>query len=93
MEYALGLDPHSASRAGIPVVDASGAYLTLTVSKNPNATDVIYSVETTGDLTNANGWSSATTTVLVDNATTLVVRDNTAIGSAPARFIRLRVTR
>lgn len=91
VEYALGLDPKAASTTGLPVAAVSGSYLTMTVNKNPNATDVTYSVEVTGNL-GANSWSTAGTTVLVNNATTLVVRDNTTVGGANSRFMRLRVT-
>ena len=37
-------------------------------------------------------FSPATTTVLLDTATTLKVRDNVLIGTPPARFLRVKVT-
>ncbi len=39
----------------------------------------------------AASFSRATTTVLLDTATTLKVRDNVLIGTPPARFIRGKV--
>jgi len=36
-------------------------------------------------------FSPATTTVLLDNATTLKVRDNVLVGTPPARFLRVKV--
>jgi hypothetical protein len=36
-------------------------------------------------------FSPATTTVLLDTATTLNVRDNFPIGTPPARFMRVKV--
>lgn len=37
-------------------------------------------------------FSAASTTVLINNATTLKVRDNFAISTTPRRFIRAQVT-
>ena len=91
VKYALGMDPKSSSRAGLPVADASGTYLTLTVSKNQNASDVGWIVEVTGDLTNSGSWNSAGTTVVTNTSSSLVVRDNTPVAGAAKRFIRLRV--
>jgi hypothetical protein len=36
-------------------------------------------------------FSPGTTTVLIDNATTLKVRDNVPLGTPPARFMRVKV--
>lgn len=94
VKYALGIDPKASpvTAVGLPVMDATGTYMTLTVSKNPDATDLAYSVEVSGDLTNASSWSSANTTVLTNTSTALVVRDNTPIAGSGHRFIRLRVS-
>ena len=59
LEYALGLEPLLPSSGGLPAGDASGTYLTLSVQKNPAATDVTYSVQVNGDLPNTAGWSGA----------------------------------
>ena len=93
LEYALGLEPLIPSVGGVPVADASGIYLTLSVQKNPAATDVSFSVQVNGDLTNAAGWSASGTTILQDTPTLLEVRDNVPVSGAPQRFIRLQVTR
>jgi hypothetical protein len=37
-------------------------------------------------------FSAATTTVQLNDATTLKVRDNFLIGTPPARFLRVKVT-
>jgi autotransporter-associated beta strand protein len=92
-EYALGLNPRLTGMIGVPSVAVSGSYLTLTATKNPNATDLTYTVEVTGTLTAPTSWNSTETTVLQNTATTLVVRDNLPITAAPRRFIRLRITR
>jgi hypothetical protein len=65
-----------------------GGYLTMTITKHPGVT---YEVQSSGTLL-LNSFSAATTTVLIDNATTLKVRDNTLISTAAARFIRAQVT-
>ncbi len=92
-EYAFGLEPLIHSVNGLPASSAAGNYLTLSVQKNPAATDVTFSVQVNDDLANAAGWNSANTTILQDTATLLEVRDNTPITGTPARFIRLQVTR
>ena len=92
LEYALGLEPLIASVGGAPVGDASGIYLTLSVQKNPAATDVTFSVQVNGDLANAAGWSAAGTTVLQDTPTLLEVRDNVPVDGSPRRFIRLEIS-
>lgn len=93
IEYALGLEPLFASTAGLPIANGTGAYLTLSVPKNPGAIDVSFSVQVNGDLTNAAGWSAAGTTILQNTATRLEVRDNVPISGANHRFMRLQVTR
>ena len=94
-EYALGTNPLASNTSGM-VMDretiGGNTYLRLTVTKNPTATDVTYSVETTGDLTTPGFWSSASTIVEVNSSTTLQVRDSVAIGVATKRFIHLRVS-
>jgi len=95
LEYALGTDPNVANVGGLPAADfetdANGDYLTLTVNKNPSATDVTYIVEVSGDLAT---WSSGPsfTTTLQNTPSLLKVRDNIPIAIAPQRFIRLRIT-
>ena len=37
-------------------------------------------------------FSPASTTVLINDATTLKVRDNILMGTAPGRFLRVKVT-
>jgi len=93
LEYSLATDPNLPTGTTIvrDMVEISGtAYLRLTVLKNPAATDLTYTVETTGDPTDAGSWSAADTVIEENTATTLIVRDTLA-GSR--RFIRLRVTR
>ncbi len=65
----------------------------MTVDKNPAATDVSLAIEVTGDLSIPSAWSTEGTTIEQNTLTTLRARDNTPIGAAANRFIRLKVTR
>jgi hypothetical protein len=62
--------------------------LRITVSKNPLATNLDYSVETCGSL---DDWSAANTVIETNTATQLIVRDSVGISASSRRFIRLRV--
>ena len=97
----LGLQPLSApiqfsSNCGVlkaPVrgIEVIGGrkYLTLTLAKTPGKTVIPRSVEVSSNLV---VWSSGKThtTVLIDNATTLKVRDNTPLTRNAKRYIRLK---
>ena len=75
---------------GIEVIGGR-KYLTLTLTKTPGNTALPRAVEVSPDLV---AWSSgkAHTTVLLDNATTLKVRDNTPVTRDAKRYIRLKPT-
>lgn len=96
LEYALDLDPLVASPVSI-VADleniAPDNFLRLTVTKNPAATDITFSIEVTGDLTTPLSWATVGTTVETNTSTQLRVRDNTATTSANQRSIRLKITK
>jgi hypothetical protein len=96
IKYALGLNPSTpVSGSQLPVASILPAggqdYLTLTVNRTAQATDVTYVVEVSGDLMM---WSSGPSfTVTISNVSTqLIVRDNTPMASATSRFIRLHVS-
>lgn len=90
MEYALGTNP-MANTPG-PAVDieaiASAKYLRMIVNKNPQATNLTYTVETCGAL---DDWSTDNTEIEPGPDHQLIVRDTISIGASPRRFIRLRV--
>ena len=94
LEYALNLDPLAPGAGGL-VSDfetiGPDKFLRLTVTKNPAATDIVFSIEVTGDLTAPASWGGDGTTIEVNTSTQLRARDNTPIGGA-ARSIRLKVT-
>jgi hypothetical protein len=85
LEYALDRNPRVPDSAGAIPIAMAGDYLTATITKQPY---VNYTVEASSDLKT---WSTADTTILLNNATTLTVRDNFAIADTPGRFLRIRV--
>ncbi len=96
IKYALGLDPSmTATRSQLPsgnLQSASGQnYLTLTVNRSAEPSDVTYVVEVSSNLL---GWVSGppNTVTLTNTASQLVVRDTEPVPAATARFMRLRVT-
>ncbi|MEO0018718.1 MAG: hypothetical protein RLZZ522_2001 [Verrucomicrobiota bacterium] len=93
MEYALDTDPLMATPSPLTHdLESVGAdqYFRLTVPKNPAATNITYSVETGGTLTD---WSVAGTVVeSAPGSLLLVVRDGVKVAAAAHRFIRLKVT-
>jgi hypothetical protein len=91
LELALGLNPKSPDPGGLPPVTSEGGYLTMTLTKQPGVT---YEVQSAGTLLEGqpDSFSPASTTVLLNDATTLKVRDNQLIGTAPGRFLRVKVT-
>jgi hypothetical protein len=91
LELGLGLNPTISNAGGHPGLTQEGGYLTMTLTKQPGVT---YQVQTAGSLITGqpDSFSAASTTVLINNATTLKVRDNVLMGGAAARFIRVQVT-
>jgi hypothetical protein len=96
IKYALGLSPNmpvtlSQLPSGSIQTNAGQAYLTLTVNRAADPTDVSVVVQVSSDL--INWFSGSTNTVtLADTPTQLVVRDNTPFSQSNARFIRLTVS-
>ncbi len=95
LEYALAHDPLAAGVGGITVdLESIGPdkFLRLTLARNPAATDLVFSIEVTGNLTVPASWSSLGTTIETNSPTTLRVRDNTPASANSPRHIRLKVT-
>ena len=91
LELALGLNPTIANPGGLPPVTNEGGYLTMTITKQPGVT---YEVQSAGTVLPAlpESFSAANTTVIINDATMLKVRDNFLIGTVPRRFMRVKVT-
>jgi hypothetical protein len=96
IKYALGLDPNTPATpvqlpSGIIQTNAGQAYLTLTINRAADPSDVSLVVQVSGDLIN---WvsGSTNTVTLVNTPSQLVVQDNMPLGQLVARYIRLTVT-
>jgi sulfur relay (sulfurtransferase) DsrC/TusE family protein len=88
LEEAFETDPLVADAPSAPAVVNEGGYLTLTIPKHLGVTYLVQSA----DKPDPAAFSTAATTVLLNDATTLKVRDNVLIGTAPIRFLRVQVT-
>ena len=89
LKYAWGLNP--LVPANSPVLgDISTGFLRLTSPKNPNATDIMFRVQVTGSL--ISGWTTNGTTIDQNTSTLFQAHDNTPVGGATARYIRLQVS-
>jgi DNA/RNA endonuclease G (NUC1) len=87
LKYALGLNPTTASTN--PVTgDITTGHLRLTTTRNPNATDVTFSGEVSGNLTT---WTT-NGTVVDQNSAVFQVHDSAPVAGGTNRFLRLRVT-
>lgn len=88
LELALGLNPTLPNAGSLPPVTQENDYLTMTITKQPG---VSYEVQSAGSLSPGD-FSATTTTILLNDATTLKVRDNTPTSPPAARFMRVKVT-
>ncbi len=92
-KYALGLNPLTAAASPIAESITSDGHLELSAPKNPNATDITYAVQVTGDLSDASSWSSDGVTIVTNSSTLLQAYDGAATTAAGRRFIRLQISR
>jgi len=93
VEYALGTDPNESGPSGITqdmVEIEEEFFLRLTIPRNPDATDVTLTVQTTSDLSDPGSWTPLDTVIETDEPDLRVVRDTLG---GPRRFIRLQVSR
>lgn len=95
IKYAFGRDatvPVTADQtpAGSMTSESGQKYLTLTVPRRMRRSDVTYTVQVSGDLSQ---WMSGPghTVIMQDDETQLVVRDATPLSDGGQRFIRLAV--
>ncbi len=78
VEYALGLDPKSASVSGLPQISVQGTEWWFTYARPSERPDVTYTVETSTNLTN---W-----------VTTGITHERTAAGTTETWRARLNIT-
>jgi hypothetical protein len=93
LEYALGTKPMLPGPSGISqdmVEYNGGLFLRLTIPRDPDASDVTITGETTSDLSNPASWTDLHHVIETDEPSLLVLRD--ALGG-PRRFMRLRAER
>lgn len=95
LEFALSGNPFIPFSATLPVIDHinhnGNLHLRLTVDKNPNATDIAYIVEVSGDLSNWSSVEGEDVHTHLNTNTSLIVEDAKAVTPDTPRFIRLRV--
>ena len=102
MAYALGANPNTVTLGVLPTIgttSVSGSnYLKFNFTRNTAATDIIYTVQGSSDLSN---WSTISTysggvwtpnANVTDNGGVVAVQDNMPMSSTPKRFMRLQVT-
>ncbi|MCC5843614.1 MAG: S8 family serine peptidase [Verrucomicrobia bacterium] len=95
LEYALGGDPNvpdSAPRAELGFMDVDNeTYVTFRIDRNPNASDIDYSVQTTNDLLAE--WLDGEDHVFIleDSPGLLRIRLTTPLSADTIRFLRLAV--
>ncbi len=95
-EYAVGTNGTLATNNPQVVTLApvsSSQYLRISIPKNPNATDVTFTVQATSDLNSPASWTSAGLIIETNTSTQLIVRDNIPAGPGIRRFMRVKVTR
>jgi alpha-tubulin suppressor-like RCC1 family protein len=91
LEQAFGLDANVPDQNSLPLPDLENGSLTLTITKHAGVT---YEVQTAGTLNEnaSDSFSAATTTIIIDNAATLKVRDNFILNSNSNRYMRTKVS-
>jgi len=91
LEYSMNTDPVVANKSPVTYsfeTVGSEKYLCITYPKNPTATNITYSAETSSDLIH---WASDAVKIPI-NTISEKVRDIVPISISPQRFIRLKVT-
>ena len=95
IEYALGTDPMISNPS--PVIRGrtlfeEQTYFTLTITKNPSATDAVLTAVASNGL-DSGSWSSNGLIIESNTATELRVRDSQPMQATARRFFRVQVVR
>lgn len=90
LKYAMNLDPLTAALA--PQSTIESGMLTLTYRRNLLATDITFTLQ---ESTTLSAWSTAAPTeeILSDDGLTRVIKAKVPVGTAPAKYLRLRAQR
>jgi alpha-tubulin suppressor-like RCC1 family protein len=88
LEYALGLEPKSASTIGLPTVSVEGSDWVYTITRPADVTGVAYAFEVSTNLVN---WSTLPPELVGGNGTTETWRAKYPLASAPNCYFRLKV--
>ena len=92
LEYALGANPKSADdiRQTTAIAEAAGQkYLQISLTRSLLRPGLTWSLERSADMAS---WTAATSSVVTDTSTELVLRDTLPLTGNEKRFIRIRVT-
>ena len=92
LEYALGANPSAMAdiSQSTAVAEASGQkYMQIALSRSLIRPSLTWSLERSADMVN---WTAATSSVITDTASQLVLRDTLPLSGNEKRFIRIRVT-
>ena len=92
LEYALGANPSAMAdiSQSTAVAEASGQkYMQIALSRSLIRPSLTWSLERSADMVN---WTAATSSVITDTASQLVLRDTLPLSGNEKRFIRVRVT-
>jgi hypothetical protein len=90
MEYAFGGSPFSPNPELLPVSSVADGYFTLSVTKAPSPTDLLYFVQASKDLV-PNSWTTSSVLVLEENGTHILARSKKLISEQPITYMRVRV--
>jgi autotransporter-associated beta strand protein len=91
-EYAFGTDPNDGGSVVLPEVGAAGGYLTITVPRSTNATDVTYAVQGGSDLLAWTTLTNLTATSPAPAGSTVTFTNATPMDAAAAGFLRVKIS-
>jgi Zn-dependent metalloprotease len=92
LEYALGANPKSAADIAqtTAIAEAAGQkYLQISLTRGLIRPGLTWSLERSADMAT---WTAATSSVITDTSSELVLRDTLPLSGNEKRFIRIRVT-
>jgi hypothetical protein len=91
LKYAFGLDPLVPVSGNPTVMGLAGGFLTITYTKVLAATDLLYTVEWSSDLSN---WSSVGVTEQINSGDGITQQITASVQTAPAaaKFLRIHIT-